>query len=104
MPEIVFDATFDRGRGGSRSPASVHLCPACQSGLYPSAERIISDDFVKLVVMGQCVRAWPHQTHVAVQHVEQLRQLIDARPAQPFAYARHSFIGKPSLNYRGTVL
>ena len=57
VPEIVFDASCDRGRRGSWSPASIHLCPACQSGLYASAERIISDDLVELVVMSHRVRA-----------------------------------------------
>src|SRR5205807_6960509 len=72
IPKIVFDAAFDRRGCGSRSPASVHLRPSCQSWLHTAPERVVPNHFVELIVVGQRMRARPHQRHVAFEDVEQL--------------------------------
>src|ERR1700682_1862557 len=104
IPKIVFDASFDRRGSGSRSPASVHLCPSCQPRLYTAPKRVIPNHLVKLIVVGHRRGALPHQRHAAFQHVEQLWQLIDARPAQQRAQARYSLVGKLGLNDGRAVL
>jgi hypothetical protein len=65
-------------RGRSRSPTAVHLSPACHTRLYPVPECVISDDFVELRVVGKCVGTGADKRHAPFQHIDQLRQFIDA--------------------------
>src|SRR5665213_2593008 len=37
-------------------------------------------------------RAWSHKRHVALKYIDQLRNLVNGKPSQPFAHGRESWI------------
>src|SRR5437773_982295 len=45
-----------------------------------------------------------NQGHVALEHIKELGQLIDARPAEEVAYARRAKIAPARLSYGSPVL
>ena len=81
-------------------PHTVYLRPTCEPGLHAAPEGIIAHGLVKLTIMREGVRARPDEGHASLEHIEQLWQLVDARPAQPFSNASHTAIDLPSLNNR----
>ena len=57
---------------------------------------------VGVVVHGVCdVRPRPDEAHVALQHVPQLRKLVDARPAKECAHPRHAVISGDLVQIAG---
>lgn len=104
VPEIIFDALLDGRTGWRRSATSVHLRPASQARFNATPKRVVSHHLVKLVVMGERVRAGAHEAHAAVQHVEQLRKLVDAGSPQPFPNAGDALVAGARLNHRLAVL
>src|ERR1700730_15218631 len=80
------------------------LRPARQSRLDAAPEGVVPNDLVELAVVRDSMGARPDQGHAAVEHIEQLRQFIDARPAQPFANAGYTAVVCLGLNNRRPVL
>src|ERR1700730_9463366 len=78
--------------------------PAGQSRLDAAPEGGIPNDLVELAVVCDGMGARPDQGHAAVEHIEQLRQFIDACPAQPFANAGYTAVDCSGLNNRRPVL
>ena len=60
----------------------MYLGPAGQSRFDSPPERVIPDSLIELTIMGNGVGAWPDQRHAAIDHIEELRQFIDAGAAQ----------------------
>jgi hypothetical protein len=54
--------------------------------------------------VGERVRPWPDERHVALQDIDELGQLIEARPAQDFADASHARIISARLSNDRPVL
>ena len=79
---------------GFASP-SVDLGPSCDPGLHPVTESILGDNVAEQLVVRLGVgRVWARsdEGHVALEDVEQLRQLVEAQGAQPFSQPRDSCI------------
>src|SRR5215472_5199522 len=67
------------------TPQPIDLCPAGDARLDAMAVKVLLDDIsVKLAARlhRYRVRARPDQRHVAVQHVDQLRQLVETQQPQ----------------------
>src|ERR1700738_1053586 len=80
------------------------LRPTGQTRLDAPPEGVIPNDLVELAVVCDCMGARPDQGHAAVWHIEQLRQVIYACPAQPFANASYTAVDCSGLNNRRPVL
>lgn len=76
--EIVFDASLEIGVA---APA-VDLCPAGDAGLDQVLLHIAGDLVLELGDEHGPFRAWADDGHVALEYVDELRQLIQARAAQ----------------------
>src|SRR5438046_388698 len=68
------------------------------------AESVATDQIFIIVIMGSSMGARSNNRHVALQHVEKLRQLVDARLTQPRTDIRHSRVAANRLsNVRAIV-
>src|SRR5262245_34642751 len=70
----------------------------------PKLGRIVGDEPLILGVVRGGVRARTHERHAATQHIEQLRQLVEAHPPQPAADAGDARIVPGGLANLRTVL
>src|ERR1700730_9167364 len=82
----------------------MYLRPAGQSRLDAPPERVIPNYLIELAVVCDGMGARSDQRHAAVEHIEQLRQFIDACPAQPFADAGYTAVDWSGLDNRRPVL
>src|SRR5258705_1074149 len=76
--EVVLDPLLDRRVA---APA-VDLGPAGDPRLHLVAEHVAWHAAPELLDEARALRPRPHEAHLAVQHVEELRQLVEARPPQ----------------------
>jgi hypothetical protein len=56
VPEIEFDAPLDVLNRGCGAARAIALCPSRQAGLHVMPERIITHDFLKLIIVSKRVR------------------------------------------------
>src|SRR5262249_22586455 len=76
--EVVLDAAIER-----RVPAeSVDLRPAGHAGLHVMTQHVARDLRAELIDVLRTFGPWADETHVADEHVPQLRQLVEREPAQ----------------------
>lgn len=54
-----------------------HLCPSCDAWFGEVAHHVLVDDGAVYLGVVQHVWSWTHDTHVASQHIEELRKLVD---------------------------
>ena len=59
------------------------LSPPSNSWFDVMPERIAIDQVGVIVIVGDRVWPWSHNRHVSFKHIEELRQLINARLSQP---------------------
>src|SRR6476659_294364 len=74
---------FHGADGGSFSPATVDLGPTSYSRFDVVPECITTDQIGVVVIVSDSVWSWSHNRHVSFKHIEELRQLINARLPQP---------------------
>ena len=72
------------------SPRQPLLGPASDSGLHLAAHGVSGDQPIVLVAMRQSMGTRPDERHVATQHVEELRQLVDAQLAHQSSKPGHA--------------
>ena len=85
--DIVFDASFE----GSIPTPAVDLCPAGHARFDFVPEHVFGNRFSELVDKRRTLGTRPDEAHLAAQNIDQLWQLIQARPPQPLSqpgYAR----------------
>src|SRR5579859_4145253 len=91
VEQIAFHAPDQMLRFARRAAVAVDLRPAGNPGLDPMTVRIGADDLVAELVLrlhADRVRPGADQRHVALEHVQQLRQFVEARAPQDGAEAR----------------
>src|SRR5690606_28098265 len=86
--EVVLDALLEVGIA---APA-VHLGPAGDPGLHHVLLHVLRHLLLELRDEHRPLRARPDDRHLALEHVDELRQLIEARAAQERPEA-----GRPAL-------
>ncbi len=98
------DDALVHGLHGRRLAAqAVHLRPAGDAGLDAVATQIAVDDLGIILVVRDCVRTRADQGHVALEHVYELRQLVEAGLAQEAADARHARVIASRLRHHRVV-
>src|SRR5581483_9471288 len=90
VPQIMLHALLHLLERAGFSAITINLGPAGDAGLDVVAEGVVADDLLIFGVVGGRVRAGAYQRHVTLEHVEELRQLVDRGLAQPFAGRRHA--------------
>src|ERR1700712_4004989 len=83
--QIVCDASLHFLDAISLAAKSVDLGPAGNARLDPVTMDVTRYDLLIKIVMLKGMRTRSHYRHVAAQHVEELRQLVEARAAQESA-------------------
>ena len=66
-------------------------------------ERIIGNQICVLIVVHNCMRTRAYERHVAFQHIDELRQLINAGCPQDLPNAGEPFVLARNLFYRVAV-
>src|SRR5204863_8203610 len=97
VPEVVFDALLHLREFARFAPATVDLCPPGQARLDVMAKGIIRDELFVFTVVRRGMRARTNKVHFARDHVDKLRQLVDARPSKPAAETRDTRIATRRL-------
>ena len=77
IPDVTLHATFHLPQLTGLATESCHLSPAGDAWLNEVAHHIFAYQFIVLLCMGQHVGTWPYNTHIANQHVPELRQLVN---------------------------
>src|SRR3989304_4765572 len=76
--EVVLDALLDRGI----APPSVHLGPAGHSRLDLVTQHVLGNPFFEFLDETRSLRTGPDQPHGTLEHVIELRKLVDAEAAK----------------------
>src|ERR1051325_8024564 len=84
--EVVFDALLERRLA---APA-VHLRPAGDTGLHLVAQHVLRDAVLELFDEEGALGARADDRHVALQHVPELRQLVQIEAPQPASDGRRA--------------
>src|SRR5690242_5851806 len=82
VPKVTIDPLFHQLELGGLSAEAVDLRPTGQARLHMLTKGVVGDEFGVPVVMGNGMRPRTDQRHVSSQHIDELRQLVDARGAQ----------------------
>src|SRR5262245_65454622 len=70
------------------STQSMDLRPSREARLDTMPAGVAIEALVIVVVVLQCVRAWPHQGHLPTHNIDELGQLVQARSPQKLSPAR----------------
>ena len=92
VPQIEFDAPRHELDSLRLAAESVHLRPTRDPGPHVMAEGIVTDVALVLVVMSERVRPRTYNRHLAFEHIEELRQFVDAGTTQDAPKHRHTMI------------
>src|SRR5215831_9774983 len=71
---------------------TVHLGPASHAGLDTMPQHVARNTLTKFLNENGSFRTWAHQAHVALAHVPELWQLIQAYTPEEGAYGRAAWI------------
>jgi len=85
IPDVALHAALHLPQFPCLSTESRHLGPARQPRLHEVAHHVFVYQLRVLFRMQQHVRSWAYKTHVTLQHVQELRQLIYIRLAHKIA-------------------
>jgi hypothetical protein len=92
IPEVMLYPGNHRLETGSGSPPSVYLCPPGNTRLDAVAFRIERNESGIYVVMGNCMRTRPNKGHFSPDHIQYLRQFIQAELPKDSAHSGHARI------------
>src|SRR5688572_32818548 len=79
--QVVFDPLLER----CISAPAIHLRPAGNAGLHLVAQHVLRDLVLELLDEERALRARADDRHLALEHVPELRQLVEIQPPQPAA-------------------
>src|SRR5256885_8070771 len=101
--EVVLDARAHLVVGVGLAAEAVHLRPAGDAGQHVVAARIARDLLLVFSIVRKRVRARANQRHVALEHVDELRQLVDVPSSQEAAKAGDARVVATSLAHHVAV-
>src|SRR3569623_1357338 len=102
--DVVYDATFDRGARRGLAAEAMDLRPACNPRLDALAMGIDGELLAQLLVVRDGVWAGADEAHLAAQHVDELRPLVDRGGADEAADAGHARVVLLRLRHGKTAL
>ena len=82
--KIIGDPLLDFGPRVRRPSPPEHLGEACDLGPHAMPGMIVADTVGEAMAV-HGVGAWPHKRHASKKDIQQLRELVDAEFADPFA-------------------
>ena len=97
VKEIVAGPPADVLRPLHLAPVALHLSQSRDPRLHIAPASVELVEFLELPLVLHHVRARPDHTHVAEQHIEELRELVHAQPPQPAAPAVNAIILRRGL-------
>ena len=77
IPDVLLYAFLHLPHLFRFTATATHLCPAGDAGEAEMPHHVLVDDLAILLGVCQHVRAWSYDAHVALEHVEELREFID---------------------------
>jgi DNA-binding transcriptional LysR family regulator len=83
VPQVRLDALLHEIDGRSLAAEAIHLSPPADAGFHVISKCVVCHDPLIFGVVGDRMRPRPNQRHAAAEHIEELRQLVDARSPQP---------------------
>src|SRR5438445_690092 len=98
--EVTLDPPLDR----RVAPPSVDLGPARDPRLHLVAEHVARHPAPELLHEARALRARPDEAHLAPEHVEELRQLVEARAPEEDAERRAAWIIRARPDGPGLLL
>ena len=101
IPDVILDPLLHLPQLLGLPAETAHLRPAGDTRLDQMAHHILVDQPAVVLRMLKHMRTRPHHRHVTLEHIDELRQLVDARAAQKFAQPRLSGIVFGSLESIG---
>src|SRR5262249_45276653 len=104
IPDIMVDAFLHALQCWSLASATFDLGPAGDARLHVVAKSVTADQLLIIIIVGRGMRPGPHNRHLTLQHVEKLRQFVNARLSEPCADIRYSRIASYRLLYRRAVI
>jgi hypothetical protein len=89
---VCLDTPLNVPLGVNFSSKSIDLCPASNPWPYEFADEVLSHHpHEHFLVLGQ-MRPRTDDAHIAFEHIDELRKLIDAEFSQPSSGWKHSRI------------
>src|SRR5262249_52898812 len=104
IPKICAHALRHLMHGSGFPSQAVNLGPACHARLHGKPVLVTGDQGAVFHIVGDRMRTRADQGHVALQHIQKLRQLVDARPAQEFTDTRYAQVAASCLNDVRSIL
>ena len=77
VPDVGLHAVLHLVHCFRLAAEALHLCPSRDAGFYQMAHHVTADQARVFLRMEQHVRARPYEAHVAFEHIDELRQLVD---------------------------
>ena len=104
IPDVALHAPFHLPQLTRLAPESRHLGPPGDARLHKVAHHVLVDERAVYLGMVEHVRARAHNAHVAAQHVEELRQLVDVGLAHEVAKGKLARVVLGALNAVGVFV
>jgi hypothetical protein len=104
VPQVQLEALFHEIDGRCLAAEAIHLSPPADAGFHVISKCIVGHDPLIFGVVGDRMRPRPHQRHAAAEHIEELRQFVDARSPKPATHAGDARIVPGGLANLRTVL
>src|SRR6185312_1410706 len=101
--EVVAYALRHLLQGLGLAPEAVDLRQSRDPGPHFVADHVAIDQLAVQLVVDDGMRPRPHQAHLALKHIEELRQLIERGLAQERADAGHPRIALARLRHHGAI-
>src|SRR5687768_8029858 len=80
--EVIFDPAMHVFELAGFAAASIHLCESSDARWHLVADHIALDQAAILLIMRDRMRSWTDQAHVALEHIDELWQLVNGVAAQ----------------------
>lgn len=77
VPDVSLDSLFHLPKFLGFTTIAGHLCPSRDARFGEMAHHVLVNDGTIYLSVMQHVRSWTYDAHVSLQHVDELRKLID---------------------------
>src|SRR5688572_12407980 len=101
--EVIFDPAMHVFELAGFAAATVHLCESSDSRWHFMADHVALDQPAILLIMRDRMRSWTDEAHVALEHVDELGQLVNGVAAQPTPDRGDPFVALGRLLNDGPV-
>src|SRR5258706_150375 len=95
--EVVLDAPLHLVHAVGLAAETVHLRPPGDAGTDLVADHVALDELAVELVVRDGVRAWADHAHAALQHVDELRQVVERGAAQGCPEGGYARVVAPRL-------